>query len=597
MWSVRKNGADFPDSHSIYPTLTTANASVIATGHGLGDTGDYSNTLYTGVRLSRPGAPQGTGAIVAFLENDETLANMNRAFGGNYLGERTLLSVAKDKGFNVASIGKLGPAAIQLNDRNGWDDHGALTTDGAIVIDDATGQPTGWRLPDTIKQAMEKAGAGSGMPRNPSAGGAPSQGALPPNVVQLQWFTDVATKAILPTFADDGKPFLLLFWSRDPDGSQHNQTDSLGKLTPGINGETTRRGVQNADHSLAQLLAWLDAHPAVKATTDVLVTSDHGFATVSRREIAADGTVTSAESAKLEFEAGPREQPEPKGTLPNGFLGIDLALRTHMRMYDPMRPGTGGAPFAEVPVGGEHPQRTASGAALLGDTVKSPDGSDARAIVVPNGGTDLIYAPSRDAEAVHTLLDALIHLDYVAGIFADDQYCRKPQDCRGSLRLSQIGMTGDSKVPRPAIVVTYKDFNLSPNDLLTGVQVSDTPFREGQGNHGGLGRDQTLNNMAAIGPDFQPGADTQPMGNIDIAPTVAHILGFQLPSQGKNTGRVLDEVLKGGHKATAHATVNVLRSAPAANGMSTLVEYQEYRGVRYLDRACLVNADAKRCPK
>jgi len=31
------------------------------------------------------------------------------------------------------------------------------------------------------------------------------------------------------------KPFVLVFWSRDPDGTQHNHGDS-SHLTPGING-------------------------------------------------------------------------------------------------------------------------------------------------------------------------------------------------------------------------------------------------------------------------------------------------------------------------------------------------------------------------
>src|SRR5690348_5900714 len=40
LWRVRKEGVDFANSHAVYPTLTTANASAIATGHSLGDTGD-----------------------------------------------------------------------------------------------------------------------------------------------------------------------------------------------------------------------------------------------------------------------------------------------------------------------------------------------------------------------------------------------------------------------------------------------------------------------------------------------------------------------------------------------------------------------------
>ncbi|MEO6805942.1 MAG: alkaline phosphatase family protein, partial [Edaphobacter sp.] len=96
---LRKMGVDFRDSHSVFPTFTTANASAIATGHGLGDTGDYSNVIYPGVWLQNPGKAA-SGTIVPFLENDQVLADMNDVFAGNYLGERTLLGVAREKGFN-----------------------------------------------------------------------------------------------------------------------------------------------------------------------------------------------------------------------------------------------------------------------------------------------------------------------------------------------------------------------------------------------------------------------------------------------------------------------------------------------------------------
>src|SRR5579871_4220685 len=45
MFRVKKQGVDFANSHAMYPTVTTANASAIATGHYLGDTGDYGNSL------------------------------------------------------------------------------------------------------------------------------------------------------------------------------------------------------------------------------------------------------------------------------------------------------------------------------------------------------------------------------------------------------------------------------------------------------------------------------------------------------------------------------------------------------------------------
>ncbi|HEX3571082.1 MAG TPA: alkaline phosphatase family protein [Acidobacteriaceae bacterium] len=607
LWRVRKSGIDFPNSHSVYPTFTTANASVIATGHGLGDTGDYSNTLYPGVWLTKPDVVTAPGSITPFLEANDVLADMNGAFGGNYLGERPLLSFAREKGVNVASVGKLGPTAIQLNDLLEWDASGALSSGDAIIIDDSTGQDNGVRLSPSMQEAMEKAGLPTQSPlrsngfgdtsqwNNGFTGDAVNPGTLAANYVQEHWFTDVTTKVLLPSFAAESKPFLLLFWSRDPDGTQHNNGDSLQQLSPGINGDSVRRALQNADNCLGGLLDWLDANPAIKATTDVVVTSDHGFATLSRREIAADGTQTSEPSAVLDYELSGKEKAEPKGTLPNGFLAVDLAIRAHMRMYDPaVRAAGGPSVYAELAVGGEKSQHPSTGSALLGDTVRAIDGSDARVIVAGNGGSDLLYVPSGDVGMVHSLIDILTQLDYVGGIFVDDQYCREATKCGGALRLSDVGLVGSSKVVRPAIVVNFKEFYRSPNNLLSGIQVADTALQEGQGNHGGFGRDQTLNNMAAIGPDFRSGTDPLPMGNIDIAPTVARILGLPLPTHGKVTGRVLEEALKGGHEVSAQVA-QVLRSQPAANGMLTLVEYQEYGGVRYLDRGCLVGSAAKAC--
>ncbi|WP_243458317.1 alkaline phosphatase family protein [Nostoc sp. UIC 10630] len=45
---IRQQGLSFVNSHSLFPTFTTANASAIATGHYLGDTGNFSNTINVG---------------------------------------------------------------------------------------------------------------------------------------------------------------------------------------------------------------------------------------------------------------------------------------------------------------------------------------------------------------------------------------------------------------------------------------------------------------------------------------------------------------------------------------------------------------------
>ena len=607
---LRTSGVDFRNSHSVFPTFTTANASAIATGHGLGDTGDYSNAIYPGTWLSKPDVTAAAGTIAPFLENDQVLANMNSLFQGNYLGERTLLSVAREKGFNVASVGKLGPTAIQQNDAVAWDQSGYLSSSGAIIVDDSTGDPNGLPLPSAILDAMQKANLPEDSPLRSNGfpdtsiwnsgfiGDAVTPGTIAANRVQQQWFADVTTKVLLPKFAADKKPFVLLFWSRDPDGTQHNEGDSLQRLEPGINGDTPRRGLQNADHCLKQLLDWLDAHPAVKAHTDVLITSDHGFATISRREIASDGTQTSEPSAALDYELNGKEKAEPKGTLPTGFLAVDLGIREHLRVFDPaVRATTGSSVYAELVLGGEKSQHSASGSALLGETVKHVDGSDARLIVVANGGSDLLYVPSKSADVVHKTIATLTQLDYVGGIFVDDAFCSAANDCPGALPMSAIGLIGSSHVPRPAIVVTYKVFYKTPGDLQSAAQISDTTLQEGQGMHGGFGRDQTFNNMAAIGPDFKSSfVDEAPMGNIDIAPTLAKILGLDMPSTGSLKGRVLQEALASGEAAKS-SEVKTLISAPTPNGIRTVLEYQEAHGVRYYDRACLIAKDAaQHCP-
>src|SRR5271165_1377719 len=73
MAAIRDRGVNFKDPHAIFPTFTTANASAFATGHYLGDTGDFSNTIYTGYPVP---IPDTTPTVTPFLENDRVLSNV-----------------------------------------------------------------------------------------------------------------------------------------------------------------------------------------------------------------------------------------------------------------------------------------------------------------------------------------------------------------------------------------------------------------------------------------------------------------------------------------------------------------------------------------
>lgn len=616
LYRIRTDGVNFENSYSLFPTFTTANASAIATGHRLGDTADFSNTIYTGFRTFDTGNfNRQPNTTIPFIENNEILADLNSHENGDYLNEATLLEIARQNGYNTAAIGKVGPTAIQDVTQLGPRDK-RFPAPQTIIIDDSTAYniddlakpiPQTLALPKELVDRLLKLGIPldapgrtNGYPAksrydNGYIGDAQHPGTVLPNTVQQQWLTDVTTRAVLPMFVESGKPFVLLFWSRDPDATQHDQADNLNHLSPGINGPSSRLGVQNADHTLARLMQWLDANPKIKATTDVFITSDHGFATISRHELDRDNTPTKSESAHHVYYDATGHLDTPKGFMPNGFVAMDLALALHTNLWDPDAPAPAGSasPYKQVRLtteGQPHPDqwdRPSHGNGFLGQTVSKPDGSDAMAIVASNGGSDLIYVPDKNPQTVQQIVKALLGFDYVASIFVEDAYGKLP----GTLPLSLIDLVGTSTLPRPAIVVSFKVFYLKPGDLMSGISFSDTSLQEGQGNHGSFGRECTWNNMAAIGPDFKRGyTDPAPVANSDITPTLAGILGLKMPSNGKLQGRVIEESLAGKRDAPAPKITPVVSQPDPDHNLRTVLIMQEYGGQKYFDSACMATS-------
>jgi arylsulfatase A-like enzyme len=542
--AVREEGVDLRNSHSLYPTITTPNASVIATGHRLGDTGDFANVVWAG----SPPLPAAFGGQVAALEDDAVLGDMNQRFGGDYLHETTLLEAAHAKGFSTAVVGKLGPAAIQdVTARDG------RTT---IVIDDNTGGQDGFPLPGPIKDAIRAAGLATTAPDrglNTSPGDYIMRGTWVANVVQQDWFAKVASQVLLPRFKAAHKPFVMVFWSRDPDGTQHNQGDSLNTLTPGINGSTSMAAIRNASNDLQQLRDALK-RLGLDKTTDIIVTADHGFSVASKQ------SATSA-AAKLRYVD------VPPGFLPRGFLAIDLSKTLGLPLHD--------ANGLDVDLaGGFHPRHSGQ---LLGADVAHP-----QAIIAPNGGTDEIWLPGPDAKAVaRRIVEALSREDYTGAIFVRDDLGPIP----GALPTSAIGMKGRALPAAPAIIVSFRSFSTGcAQPEVCGAEVADTELQQGQGIHGAFGRADTHNFMAAIGPDFRRGfVDPAPVSNADIVGTVARILGLDLKPKGHEVGRVMAEALVGGVVPPFASAQR--RSTPAANGFVTVLNLQTAGGAPYFDTA------------
>ena len=123
------------------------NGSAIATGHYLGDTGTFSNYVYSGYPIFNSGNfGNVAGTVTPFIEDDQILADLDDHYEGNYVNEESLLAAARNAGYATAAVGKLGPAAMQdvsqlrpVNKR--------FPVPQTIIVDDRTGQTSGVPLP------------------------------------------------------------------------------------------------------------------------------------------------------------------------------------------------------------------------------------------------------------------------------------------------------------------------------------------------------------------------------------------------------------------------------------------------------------------
>jgi len=542
MAAIAREGVSLRNSHALFPTFTTANASAMATGHMLGDTGDFSNTIYSGFQV--PGAGK---SLTPFLESDPVLADVDEHFSGNYLNEATILKLARDKGYSTASIGKIGPALIF--------DHTERTGTQTILVDDATGSSKGIPLSAEMIERLKAAHLPLAAPprgANRNFGDLSTPGTHTANVVQQDYFAAVATRAVLPLFKERNKPFVLVFWSRDPDGTQHYQGDSLNALVPGINGPTSLAAIRNADDDLARIRAALSELGLLDAT-DVITVADHGFSTIAK-ESHTSSTVNT------------RFADTREGHLPLGFVALDLAQALDLTLFDPDDDDKAIAP-------GAHPKY---GNGLIGGDKDNP-----KVVVAANGGSDLIYVPDGDKQTAKRVVDALLGQDYVSGIFVDTKLGGFP----GTLSLDDIALEGSAVTPHPAIVISFRSFDtVCGEPVRCAVEIADTILQEGQGMHGSFSRADTWNFMAMQGPDFKSHfIDPAPASNADVGRTIARLMQLDTSDKGKLVGRVLAEALPDG--AVPQVTGRVIRSKPAANGLVTVLDMQMVGTTRYFDAA------------
>jgi len=608
LYALQQAGVNFTDNHSTYPTFTMMNASSFATGSFPKTSGFYGNTFWTppqGTNSTIPAGKSGNGSPAdytdpVFTEDYQILTTLNDYYGGEFLLVKSLFETAHKAGLTTAIIGKSGPAYLQDLERGGYflDENtvqprsfvSELQTAGyaipkntvagysgtdAVTLASSNGDPTaraGYITFNTT--AFDPNGKVTIAARDSSD---TSQGA--PEDAANKYMMNVYTSYILPK----KQPMLSLIWFRTPDNVEHGY---------GPNTSNMKAGLKSQDARLGELIASLKANNMYDAT-NIVVVSDHGHSTVS-------GPLSQY----------PLRTINPSSTLPTGSIvngatsgtdaasiggvdnnngysfsgdvrAADLLTYRGFKAYDGTGCGTSAMyglqadGTATVPVNvdatgslcGTAGSKYQAISATLANPVASftvPTAGNLPKngiVVAANGGSDYFYVPSHDPETIKSLVKFLQQREEYGAVFVDSRYGSLP----GTLSLAQVNLENAKRQNngQPDVVASFNWDYSTKVQGLPGIEYES--FGGQRGMHGSFGISDVHNTLIANGPSFQQKMSVvNPTGNVDVAPTVAYLLGLTMPQAD---GRIINEALKKPADVSAVSVKPsvVSPSAPASN--------------------------------
>ena len=610
LYALRQSGVNFTDNHSTYPTFTMMNGSSFATGSFPKTSGFYGNTFWTPPQGATSTIPAGNSAAgiaqdyvdPVFTEDYQVLSTLNDYYGGQLLLVKSLFKTAQDAGLVTATIGKSGAAYIQDLARGGFflDENTVMPRSLAAEL-----QAANFRLPKNTPFAYSGAdavtlAAGNGDPTaragyvtfnttayDPGAALAiaardstdTTQGA--PESAANKYMMEAFTQYILP----QKKPVLSLIWFRTPDNVEHGYGPGSANAVAGLRSQDARLG---------ELIAGLRAN-GLDATTNIVVVSDHGHSSVSGplalyplRDITPSTTLPSG--APVNGATSGSSTAAIGAVAASGgysFSGdvrsADLLSYRGLKAYDgsgcstSAMVGLSASGVPNVPVKldaagtlcGAANTKYQAISATLGTPVASfkvpaPGSLPAKGIVIAaNGGSDYFYVPSHDAATVQQLVTILQQREEYGAIFVDSRYGSLP----GTLSLAQVNLENATRQNngQPDVVVSFNwDYSTSIQGM-PGIEFESSGGQRGM--HGSFGIADVHNTLIANGPSFLPATVlTTPTGNVDVAPTVAQVLGLSMP---KADGRVINEALVApASKAMPTVASATVQPAIAATGLS-----------------------------
>ena len=195
--------------------------------------------------------------------------------------------------------------------------------------------------------------------------------------------------------------------------------------------------------------------------------------------------------------------------------------------------------------------------------VPAPGSLPANGIVVAaNGGSDYFYVPGHDLVTVKNLVKFLQQREEYGAIFVDSRYGA----ILGTLSMAQVNLENADRQNngQPDVVVSFNSDNTASVQGMTGIEFESVGGQRGM--HGSFGSSDVHNTLIVNGPSFQPATLINgPSGNVDVAPTVAYLLGLSMPQAD---GRILNEALITPASKTAATVVSsTVTSGSAATGL------------------------------
>jgi arylsulfatase A-like enzyme len=253
---LRREGVWFANHHSVYPTSTEVNGTVLATGVFPQRSHIAANKEYRQEIDPLNAFP--TQALKAVRLGDELS-------GGQYLAVPTVAERVQAGNMNTAVVGAK-PVAL-LHDR--------------LARGDESKNPV-WFVDGCLPPSRLE-----GLTNRFGAFPAP----VSPNVGRDQW----ATRCLTEAFWAGTPPRYSVLWLSEPDYSQHQH---------GPGSPEALASIRNCDQRLATVLQALDAR-GVRGETDVIVVSDHGFSMIGANCDMAENLRAAGINARSTWEQPP----------------------------------------------------------------------------------------------------------------------------------------------------------------------------------------------------------------------------------------------------------------------------------------------------